>query len=57
MIERNTSTHQGWIYMIKNTVKTVMLWNIITIQNNCFYFNIFKLSRYSSLQCHVIVDC
>ncbi len=23
--------HQGCIYLIKNTVKTVILWNIITI--------------------------
>ncbi len=30
--------HQGCIYLIKNTVKTVILWNIITIQNNCFLF-------------------
>jgi len=26
--------HQGWIYLIKNTVKTVILWIIITISNN-----------------------
>ncbi len=23
--------HQGCIYLIKNTVKTIILWNIITI--------------------------
>ncbi len=28
--------HQGCIYSIKNTAKTVKLWNIITILNNCF---------------------
>ena len=26
-----SSAHQGCIYLIKNTVKTVILWNIITI--------------------------
>ncbi len=31
-----TSAHQGYIYLIKN--KTVILWNIITISNNCFLF-------------------
>ncbi len=29
-------THQGWIYLIKNTVKTVKLWNIMIIQKSCF---------------------
>ncbi len=38
-----SSTHQGCIYLIKNTVKTVKLWNIITIWNNCFLLeNIFS---------------
>ncbi len=26
------------IYLIKNTVKTVILWNIIIISMNCFLF-------------------
>ncbi len=26
-----TSAHQGYIYVLKNTVKTVILWNSITI--------------------------
>ncbi len=30
--------HQGCIYLIENTVKTVIMWNIITIWNNCFLF-------------------
>ncbi len=31
--------HQCCLYLIKNTtVKTVTMWNIITIQNNCFCF-------------------
>ncbi len=31
-------SYQGCIYMIKNTVRTVILWNIIAILNNCFPF-------------------
>ncbi len=33
-----SSAHQGYIYLIKNAVKTVQLWNIITIWNKCFRF-------------------
>ncbi len=33
-----SSAHQVCIYLIKNARKTVILWNIITIQNNCFLF-------------------
>ncbi len=36
--------HQGGIYLIKNTVKSVILWNIITIQNNWFQFEYIKKS-------------
>lgn len=31
-----SSAHQGSIYLMKNTVKAIILWNIITIQNNYF---------------------
>ncbi len=31
VFERSLYAHQSCIYLIKNTVKTVMLWNIITI--------------------------
>ncbi len=31
-----SSAHQGCIYLIKNTVKTPILWNIIKIKNNHF---------------------
>ncbi len=30
--------HQGCIYLIKNTEKTVILWNIIAISNIGFVF-------------------
>ncbi len=30
--------HQGWIYSIKNTEKTVILWNLIAISNIGFLF-------------------
>ncbi len=33
-----SSAHQACIYFIQNTVKAVILWNIFTIQNNCFLF-------------------
>ncbi len=61
-----SSAHQGCIYLIKNTVKTVKLWNIITILNSCFLYeyivkcNLFLWSKlyfqhhYCSLQCHMI---
>ncbi len=57
---------QGSIYLIINTVKTVIFWNIISISNKCFYCNIFVNVIYScdaalniqhhssSLQCHMI---
>ncbi len=35
------SVHQGCIYLIKNTVKTLILWNIITNQNNCFLLKMY----------------
>ncbi len=40
--------HQGWIYLIKNAVKTVILWNIITIWNNGFllFFYILKCNLF-----------
>ncbi len=37
-----SSAHQGCIYLNKNTVKTVM-WNIITILNNCFLCEYVKM--------------
>ncbi len=33
---------QGCINLIKNTVKTIILWNIFTILSNCFLFYVFK---------------
>ncbi len=30
------NAHQGWIYLIENTVKTVILWDIIAIWMNYF---------------------
>ncbi len=54
------------IYLIKNTVKTIIVWNNFTILNNYFLFeyivkcNLFQWSKlyfqhhYSSLQCHMI---
>ncbi len=45
-------THHDCIYLIRNTVKTVILWNIITILQSkwtVFYFNIFLNVIYS---CH-----
>ncbi len=30
--------HEGQIYLLKNTVKTVILWNIIIIWINCIVF-------------------
>ncbi len=33
-----TKSHQGSIYLIKNTVKKVILWNIIRILNDSFLF-------------------
>jgi len=32
------SAHSGFIYLIQNTAKTAILWNIFTIQNNNFLF-------------------
>ncbi len=29
--EKSNYTHQGFIYLIKSTVKTVILWHFITI--------------------------
>ncbi len=61
--------HQGCIYLIKNTVKSVILWNIITLSNNSFLFeyilkcNLFLRwqswnfsSHYSSLQSCMILQ-
>ncbi len=42
--------HPGCTYLIKNTVKTVILWHFITISNNCFLF-------YFILKCNVILWC
>ncbi len=39
--------HQGWIYMIKNTVKIKTLWIIITVQNK----DSFQDSLINSLHC------
>ncbi len=33
-----SSAHQGCIYSIKNTVKTVILWNLIALSNIGFLF-------------------
>ncbi len=30
-LKEGSYTHQNWIDLIKNTVKTVILWNIITV--------------------------
>ncbi len=39
VFERVSFAHQGCIYLIKNPIKTVKLWNnIIIIQNNTFLF-------------------
>ncbi len=39
-----SSVHQACIYLIKNTAKAVILWNIFTILNNSFLFEYnFKL--------------
>ncbi len=54
--------YQGCIYLIKNKVKTVILWNIITIKTtawiycNVIYSCVTKLNfqHYSSLLCHMI---
>ncbi len=35
---KKSFTHQTCIYLIKNTVNTEILWNIITILNNSFLF-------------------
>ncbi len=35
---KDSSAHQGGIYLIKNTVKRVKIRNIITISNNYFLF-------------------
>ncbi len=44
-------------YLIKNTVKTEILWNIIAFYNDYFYFNIFNnVIYYSSLQWHMILQ-
>ncbi len=51
-------------YMIRNTIKTIIFWNIIAIPNNCFLsehiweYNVFLWSKlnYSSLQCHMILQ-
>ncbi len=40
--------HQGYIYLIKNTVKTVLLWNIITL--NSFLFECI-------LKCNLVLCC
>ncbi len=33
--------HQGCIFFIKNTVKTVILWKLFQFKITVFYFNIF----------------
>ncbi len=61
-IKEVSSAHQGCIYLIKNTIKTVILWNIITMYNKCFLCeyivkcNLFLWCKaeFSSLQCHMI---
>ncbi len=35
-LKQVSSAPQGCIYLMKNPIKTVILWNIITISNNCF---------------------
>ncbi len=62
---KGVSAHQGCIYPIKHTEKTVILWNLIAISNIGFLFyytlkyNYFcniklYLHPFSSLQCHMI---
>jgi len=38
-----SNAHKGWIYLMKNTVKAVILWNILTI----FYCSKFKCNLFS----------
>ncbi len=45
-----TCAHQDCIYLIKNPVKTVMFWNIITIENICFLFEYI-------LKCNLFMRC
>ncbi len=33
-----SSAHEACIHLIQNTAKAILLWNIFTIQNNCFLF-------------------
>ncbi len=51
-----SDSHQGCIYLIKNSEKTVLSLNIITMNVTVFFFktsfsNVGK-SNYSSLLCH-----
>ncbi len=42
--------HPGCIYLIKNTVKSLQFWIIITIQNSCFLFE-------HILKCNLFLWC
>ncbi len=60
------SAHQGCIYLIKNTFKMIIVWNIIANSNGCFlckyivkcnlflWLKLYFQHHYSSLQCHMI---
>ncbi len=59
--EEVSYAHHGYIYLIKNTVTTLILWNIISIYNTLSIWMCFKMyscdllnfqHHYSSLHCH-----
>ncbi len=58
-----SSAFQGCIYLIRNMIKTVNMWNIIVIWNSCFLCEfiidfcdaqMYYQHHYCSLQCHMI---
>jgi len=64
LLKEVSYAHKSCNCLKKNMVKTVVLWNIIKIWNNCFLFNIWMYNKckvklnfqhhFSSLQCHMI---
>ncbi len=59
--EEVSYAHHGYIYLIKNTVTTLILWNIISIYNTLSIWMCFKMyscdllnfqHHYFSLHCH-----
>ncbi len=38
VLKKISYAHQSNIYLFKNTVKTIILWNIIEMKNNSFLF-------------------